>query len=110
MTLSTTPWASHRFRWATTGARLQYAFFFGVDANSPNKEAAWKFLQWLNTAQTDGNSSCMGTMLLSLGALTANKNDIAAAPDELERQLQQAVHRRARAGRPRTERHPGERD
>ena len=62
---------------------LQYAFFYGVDANSPNQEAAWQFLKWLNTAQAAGETSCMGTMLLSLGALTANQTDIAAAPDQL---------------------------
>ncbi|MCA9838665.1 MAG: extracellular solute-binding protein [Trueperaceae bacterium] len=62
---------------------LQYAFFYGVDANSPNKEAAWDFLEWLNTAQSEGQTSCMGTMLMDLGALTANKADIAAAQDNL---------------------------
>ncbi len=62
---------------------LQYAFFFGVDANSENQEAAWQFLTWLNTAQNEGEVSCMGTMLLDLGALTGNNNDITAAGDRL---------------------------
>ncbi len=62
---------------------LQYAFFYGVDANSPNQEAAWQFLEWLNTAQAEGDTSCMGGMLMTLGALTANTNDIAAAQDSL---------------------------
>lgn len=62
---------------------LQYAFLYGVDANSPNKEAAWNFIQWLNSSQAEGSPSCMGTMLLNLGALTANTADIAAAQDTL---------------------------
>jgi multiple sugar transport system substrate-binding protein len=62
---------------------LQYAFFFGVDAQSQNQEAAWQFLTWLNTAQNDGEVSCMGNMLLELGALTGNNNDITAAGDRL---------------------------
>lgn len=61
---------------------MQYAFFYGVDANSPNQEEAWKFLEWLNTGQ-DGKLSCMGSMLTSLGALTANKADVAAGQDSL---------------------------
>jgi multiple sugar transport system substrate-binding protein len=61
---------------------LQYAFFLGVDANSPNQQAAWDFIRWLNTGQ-DGSLSCMGGMLMNLGALTANTGDIAAAQDTL---------------------------
>ncbi len=61
---------------------MQYAFFYGVDANSEVQDEAWKFLQWLNTSQ-EGNISCMGEMLMTLGALTANKADIAAAQDTL---------------------------
>jgi multiple sugar transport system substrate-binding protein len=61
---------------------MQYAFFYGVDANSDVQDEAWKFLQWLNTGQ-DGNISCMGEMLMGLGALTANNSDIAAAQDTL---------------------------
>jgi multiple sugar transport system substrate-binding protein len=61
---------------------MQYAFFYGVDANSDVQEEAWQFLQWLNTSQ-DGKISCMGEMLTSLGALTANKADIAAGQDSL---------------------------
>lgn len=68
---------------------MQYAFFYGVDANSDNKEAAWEFLQWLNNAQEEGATSCMGDMLLSLGALTANQTDIAAAGDQLNNSFTQ---------------------
>lgn len=62
---------------------LQYAFFYGVDAGSPNQDEAWRFLEWLNTAQEAGETSCMGAMLVDLGALTANTTDIEAAQDEL---------------------------
>lgn len=62
---------------------LQYAFFYGVDAGSPNQEEAWRFLAWLNTAQEAGRASCMGEMLVGLGALTANTTDIGAAQEEL---------------------------
>jgi multiple sugar transport system substrate-binding protein len=65
---------------------LQYAFFYGVDANSEQQDEAWAFLTWLNSeasAQRDGGPSCMGEMLVGLGALTANNSDIAAAQDEL---------------------------
>lgn len=61
---------------------LQYAFFYGVDANSPNKDAAWDLVQWLNTSR-DGEPSCMGVMLTQLGALTANNADIEASQETL---------------------------
>lgn len=62
---------------------LQYAFFFGVDANSPNQEAAWDVIEWLNTQQDEGVTSCIGDMLVGLGALTSHQGDIEAAQDEL---------------------------
>ena len=65
---------------------LQYAFFFGVDANSKVKDEAWAFIKWLNSqasAQTQGGPSCMGKMLVGLGALTANQADIKAAQAQL---------------------------
>ena len=65
---------------------LQYAFFYGVDANSDVQDESWAFLEWLNTqasAQREGGPSCMGEMLVGLGALTANNADIEAAGTEL---------------------------
>lgn len=62
---------------------LQYAFFYAVDANSRNKDAAWEALRALNEADGSGTPSCMGRMLFELGALTANEADIAAAGDAL---------------------------
>ncbi len=62
---------------------LQYAFFFGVDANSPNQEVAWDVITWLNTQQDEGTLSCVGQMLVELGALTSHQGDIVAAQDAL---------------------------
>lgn len=62
---------------------LQYAFFFGVDANSPNQDAAWDVITWLNTQQTEGEPSCVGQMLIELGALTSHQDDIATSQDAL---------------------------
>lgn len=65
---------------------LQYAFFYGVDTNSAQQDEAWAFLTWLNSeasAQQDGGPSCMGEMLVGLGALTANSSDIAATQEQL---------------------------
>lgn len=65
---------------------LQYAFFYGVDANSDVQDESWAFIEWLNSqasAQGDGGPSCMGEMLVGLGALTANNADIEAAGAEL---------------------------
>ena len=62
---------------------LQYAFFFAVDESSEVQDEAWAFLEWLNTSQTEGEPSCMGRMLVDLGALTANETDIDNAQAQL---------------------------
>ena len=65
---------------------LQYAFFYGVDANSDVQDESWAFIEWLNSqasAQAEGGPSCMGEMLVGLGALTANNADIEAADADL---------------------------
>ncbi len=61
---------------------LQYAFFWGVDAHSPHKTEAWDLLAWLNTPHGANQQSCTGAMLGHLGALTGNRNDIAAGPQD----------------------------
>lgn len=61
---------------------VQYAFFWGVDANSPSKRQAWDLLAWLNTPHIPGKQSCTGDMLGKLGAMTGNRNDLAASPDD----------------------------
>lgn len=62
---------------------LQYAFFYAVDNSSEVQDEAWAFLEWLNSSQAEGEPSCMGEMLVGLGALTANETDIQNAQDEL---------------------------
>ncbi len=62
---------------------LQYAFFYAVDGNSDVQDEAWAFLEWLNSSQAEGEPSCMGRMLVDLGALTANETDINNAQAEL---------------------------
>ncbi len=65
---------------------LQYAFFYGVDAGSDVQDESWAFIKWLNSqasAKQDGGPSCMGEMLVGLGALTANNADIEAAQAQL---------------------------
>ena len=59
---------------------LQYAFFMGVDSESPRQEEAWGLVRWLNSDASADESgvSCMGRTLAGLGALTANASDNAA--------------------------------
>ncbi len=59
---------------------VQYAFFWGVDANSPSKTEAWNLLAWLNSPRATNQPSCTGAMLAELGALTGNRGDTAADP------------------------------
>ena len=63
---------------------FQYSFFWGVGATSPNRDQAWRLLQWLNKPQTPGARSCTGEMLLQLGGLTGNRADIAASAGALD--------------------------
>lgn len=62
---------------------LQYGFFWSVDANSPHPAESWALLQWLNTAQEPGGRSCVGDMLMALGGLTGNRQDLTASAKEL---------------------------
>lgn len=52
----------------------QYAFFYGVDANSRSQAESWRFIRWLNTPRGDA-ASCTGEMLAELGALTGHTED-----------------------------------
>ena len=61
---------------------LQYAFFWGVNVDSPHKTEAWNLLAWLNTPTTALQPSCTGAMLGRLGALTGNQADLAADPED----------------------------
>jgi multiple sugar transport system substrate-binding protein len=61
---------------------LSYNWLWGVDAGSPNKEAAWEFIQWLNAPRGEGQSSPMGDYLVNeLGAIPSNVFDQEAYAD-----------------------------
>lgn len=60
------------------GGTMFYTFLWAVDSTSDVKEQAWDLLEWLNTAQVEGELSCTGAMLSGMGALTGNTADIAA--------------------------------
>ncbi len=62
---------------------LQYGFFWSVDADSAHPAEAWALLKWLNTAQTPGGRSCVGNMLMALGGLSGNRQDLSASAVEL---------------------------
>ncbi|WP_416358166.1 extracellular solute-binding protein [Aureimonas phyllosphaerae] len=57
----------------------QYSFYQSVDAKSAHPAEAWALLRWLHSPQGEGQRSCVGDMLVSLGSLTANKADLAAS-------------------------------
>ncbi len=62
---------------------VQYGFFWAVDSGTRHPAEAWALLQWLNTAQQPNGRSCVGTMMIALGGLTGNKQDLAASSGEL---------------------------
>jgi multiple sugar transport system substrate-binding protein len=60
------------------GGTMLYSFFWGVDAASKHKRAAWDMLRWLNSPRANNGLSCTGTMLAGMGDLTGNRADMAA--------------------------------
>ena len=78
---------------------VQYGFFWSVDANAPHPAEAWALLQWLNTAQQPGGRSCVGNMLMALGGLTGNRQDLAASTNELHTPFMQPFVDALRSGR-----------
>ena len=68
---------------------VQYGFFWSVDSNSLHPAEAWALLKWLNTTQKPGGRSCVGSMLIALGGLTGNKQDLAASSTELRNPFMQ---------------------
>ena len=54
----------------TETATLAYNWLFAVDAHSPNQEAAWEFVRWLNTPPAEGEPSPSGDFVVNnLGAI-----------------------------------------
>ena len=78
---------------------VQYGFFWSVDATSPHPAEAWALLKWLNTARAPGGRSCVGDMLLELGALTGNRADLAASTAELKNPFMQPFVEALSSGR-----------
>ena len=68
---------------------VQYGFFWSVDASSQHPAEAWALLKWLNTAKAPGGRSCVGDMMMEMGALTGNKADLAASESELKNPFMQ---------------------
>ncbi len=65
-------------------ATLSYNWLWSVDAGSPNQEAAWQLIQWMNTPRAEGEGSPMGNFLVNeLGAIPSLLPDQAAFADDL---------------------------
>lgn len=63
---------------------LQYEWLWGVSQSSKKQEAAWKFLTWLNSPRSEGQSSPMGDFLTSaLNAIPGRLSDQKAHADLL---------------------------
>lgn len=60
----------------TETSTLSYNWLWGVDQSSENQEAAWAFIEWLNSPRGEGQSSPMGDILVNeFGAIPSNVFD-----------------------------------
>jgi multiple sugar transport system substrate-binding protein len=64
-------------------ATVAYSWFWAVAQPSKNKEEAWKFLHWLNSAQQGQKGSRMGAYLTSVGIIPGRTADMEAYPERL---------------------------
>ncbi len=65
-------------------ATLSYNWLWAVDAGSPNQEAAWDFIRWMNTPRAEGEGSPMGNYLVNaLGAIPSLIPDQEAFAEDL---------------------------
>jgi multiple sugar transport system substrate-binding protein len=63
---------------------LSYNWLLGVDSSSPNQEAAWAFVRWLNTPRAEGEASPIGDYLVNaLGAIPSFVYDQEAFAEDL---------------------------
>jgi multiple sugar transport system substrate-binding protein len=65
---------------------VSYSWLTTVNAKSDSKqqEAAWKFLQWLNSDESgEGGSSAMGDILMGMGIIPSRNSDVASHQDKL---------------------------
>ncbi len=68
----------------TESSTLAYNWLWSVDANSPNQEAAWDFVKWMNMPRGEGEPSPMGNFLVNeLGAIPSLLPDQAAFAEDL---------------------------
>ena len=63
---------------------IAYTWLFAVDANSPNKQAAWDFIHWINAEHEAGGGSAIGDFVVNaLGAIPSFDHDQAAFADSM---------------------------
>lgn len=63
---------------------IAYTWLFAVDSSSPNKEAAWDFLHWMNAEHNAGEGSAIGDFLVNaLGAIPSFDHDQAAFAESM---------------------------
>lgn len=61
-----------------------YSWLYSVNAKSKNQEEAWKFLQWLNSPKSSGQSSRQGDWLINQGIIPSRTDDQTAHKSTLE--------------------------
>ncbi len=67
-----------------TPSSIAYTWLFAVDSNSPNKEAAWDFIHWMNAEHSEGEGSAIGDFLVNaLGAIPSFDHDQAAFAESM---------------------------
>ncbi len=62
---------------------VSYSWFFGVNNRSQNQEAAWQFLEWMNSYASENGATPMGNFMSGLGIIPARDSDLAALADDL---------------------------
>ncbi|MCY4071584.1 MAG: sugar ABC transporter substrate-binding protein [Chloroflexi bacterium] len=63
---------------------IAYTWLFAVDSSSPNKEAAWDFIHWMNAEHDEGAGSAIGDFLVNaLGAIPSFDHDQAAFAESM---------------------------
>jgi multiple sugar transport system substrate-binding protein len=68
----------------TESSTLAYNWLWSVDAGSPNQEAAWDFIEWMNKSAVEGEPSPMGDLLVNeFGSIPSMVPDQAAFAEEL---------------------------
>jgi len=68
----------------TEPSSVAYNWLWSVDAGSPNQEAAWDFIRWMNTPRGEGEPSPVGDFFVNeFGAIPSMLPDQAAFAEEL---------------------------